>query len=318
MRQGPNSIVFAAALIAGLARVAQAAPAAPVAEQRVPTAADFARIESDMARVQQDLREQKQLILQLMQMHDALLKYLHMGGGAGNPATGSLPLPSSPAQPSSSGAAAIAPSAMGADGKLGAGAGASAARAFISGKVRVNTGQLGQAYVYLDGPKSLASRTSSVEVKQVSRQFVPAVSVVQVGTRVLFPNEDRVFHNVFSRTPGDAFDLGTLKSGDRPNPVVLLKPGHIEIFCNIHSKMRADILVVPNSIWTRVRPDGSFQLSGVPVGVHRVVLWGPDIKAVTQRVEVTAAGGTTAFSADGAARRRHLNKQGGAYESYEE
>jgi hypothetical protein len=109
-----------------------------------------------------------------------------------------------------------------------------------------------------------------------------------------------------------------LKAGDRPGPVVLLKPGHVEVFCNIHSKMRADILVVPNGFWTRVRPDGSFQISGVPIGIHRVVLWGPTISPVAQRIELTAAGATATFSADGVVRSPHLNKDGGAYGSYDE
>ena len=309
-----DSFGFTAALMIFLTGGALLPWAASAAEQQPPTAADFARMEADMARVQQDLREQKQLIFQLMQMHDALLKYLQMGGGAGNPAAGGVPpIPSATPQ-----AGTLAPSGRAGEGASAPPTAPAGTRSFISGKVRANAGALGEAYVYLDGPKSLASRSASIEIKQLARQFVPAVSVVQVGTRVLFPNEDKVFHNVFSRTPGDAFDLGTLKAGDRPSPVVLLKPGHVEIFCNIHSKMRADVLVVPNAYWTRVRPDGTFQLSGVPVGGHRMVLWGPGIKPTTQRVEVTPAGATTSFSVTVSARKPHLNKQGGAYESYEE
>ena len=311
-RSRTESIGFTAALMIVLTGGALAAPAAPAADQQSPTAADFARMEADMARVQQDLREQKQLIFQLMQMHDALLKYLQMGGGAGNPAAGLPPTQSAPLQ-----AGAVPPSGR-PEGAPASPTAPVGTRSFISGKVRANAGALGEAYVYLDGPKTLASRSASIQIKQLARQFVPAVSVVQVGTRVLFPNEDKVFHNVFSRTPGDAFDLGTLKAGDRPSPVVLLKPGHVEIFCNIHSKMRADVLVVPNAYWTRVRPDGTFQLSGVPVGGHRMVLWGPDIKPATQRIEVTSAGATASFSVAASTRRPHLNKQGGAYESYEE
>jgi len=279
----------------------------PVAAAHGPPApADYAKLQDELARVQQELRDQRQLILQLMQMHDALLKYVQLGGAA--PQAGArapaMPEPAAP-QPVPLREAAPEPMAAAPNG-----------RASITGKIR-SAGSLGEAYVYLDGPKAIATRAPTLEVKQVGRQFVPNVAVVQVGGRVAFPNEDKVFHNVFSRTPGDAFDLGTLKAGDKSEPVVLMKPGHVEVFCNIHSKMRADILVVPNGHWTRVRADGSFTLPAVPVGTHNVVLWGPSIKPVTQRVEVTAAGGTASFSADAAAHGPHLNKQGGAYESYE-
>ena len=189
------------------------------------------------------------------------------------------------------------------------------ARGTISGRIR--GAESGETYVYVDGPKAMAPRNSSVVIKQSARQFVPPVAVVQVGTRAFFPNEDKIFHNVFSRTPGDAFDLGTVKVGERPEPVVLLKPGHVEVFCNIHSSMRADVLVVPNGHWTRVRPDGSFQIAGVPVGSQRVVLWGPAVKPVSQRVDLTAAGATVSFVAEPQGRKPHSNKHGGAYESYE-
>jgi plastocyanin len=300
--------VLAAAFAGAFATNAGAAPHGP------PTAADYAKLQDELAKVQQELRDQRQLILQLMQMHDALLKYVQLGGAA--PA-GARPAaaPPTPALPTAD--LAGAPAGATKEAPPVESAPAPGARASITGKVRGGAGALGEAYVYLDGPKSIASRAPTLEVKQVGRQFVPNVAVVQVGGRVVFPNEDKVFHNVFSRTPGDSFDLGTLKAGDTPNPVVLLKPGHVEVFCNIHSKMRADILVVPNGHWTRVRSDGSFTLPAVPVGTHNVVLWGPSIKPVTQRVEVTAAGGTASFSADAVTRGPHLNKQGGAYESYE-
>ena len=82
---------------------------------------------------------------------------------------------------------------------------------------------------------------------------------------------------------------------------MLLKSGPVEIFCNIHSKMRSDVLVVPNGHWTRVAADGSFQISGVPAGTRRVVLWSPTLKPVSEQVEVTAKGGTATFSGGGAA-----------------
>ena len=316
MRHAPRTIFLTATLIA-VPSVPTTVLAAPNgADGRPATAADsarIARIEADLARVQQDVREQRQLIFQLMQMHDALLKYLQMGGVPGGASSG-FAMP-----PSADGTSGSQPPPKNAESSPPPPSAAPIARGAISGKVRSSAASLGEAYVYLDGPKVMAARSATIEIKQLGRQFVPAVSVVQVGTRILFPNEDRILHNVFSRTPGAAFDLGGVEAGDhRPSPVILLKPGHVEVFCNIHSRMRADILVVPNGYWTRVRPDGSFQLSGVPVGTHRVALWGPTIKPVSQRVELISGVANTVFSTDAVAARPHLNKQGGAYESYEE
>jgi len=92
----------------------------------------------------------------------------------------------------------------------------------------------------------------------------------------------------------------------------------VEIFCNIHSKMRADVLVVPNAHWTRVSADGSFSISGVPVGSRKVVLWSPTLKPISQQVDVSAKGGTVTFASEAMAVRPHMNKRGQAYGSYDE
>jgi len=297
--------------------VAFSAPAAPpAAPAAAPTAADVARLESELARVQQDVREQRALIFQLMEMHTSLLKYLQGGAAAAGQTL--------PAMPSASGGAAFGASSGSPAGASGASDAAlldrgpaPASTGTISGTVRPKGSSLGEAYVYVDGPKVIAPRGRTIEIKQRGKQFSPSVAVVQTGTRVMFPNEDKIFHNVFSPTPGAAFDLGTVKSGDRPNPIALMKPGHVEIFCNIHSGMRADVLVVPNAHWTRVRPDGTFQISGVPFGPRQVVVWGPGLKPVAQRVELNGTGAVTNFAPEAAPAQRHLNKTGGEYGSYE-
>jgi hypothetical protein len=98
-----------------------------------------------------------------------------------------------------------------------------------------------------------------------------------------------------------------------------MKPGQVEIFCNIHSKMRADVLVVPNGYWTRVGSDGSFQISGIPAGNRKVVLWGPGIKATSHQVDISSKGAATVtFNAEAASGRPHLNKRGQAYGSYDD
>ena len=279
------------------------------------TAADVARLQNEVEHLKQELADQRQLILQLMQAeqqrYDVVLKMLRAGGGAG------ADLPALPPPPSAS---AMMPkgtaSAAGAgDGKDGGVAGHESAT--ITGKVRSSGGAIGEAYVYIDGLRSSA-RGHTIEVKQRDKQFAPRVLVVPLGTKLVFPNQDTVIHNVFSTAPGNSFDLGSVKGGETSPPVVLLKPGPVEIFCNIHSKMRADVLVVPNGHWTRVSADGSFSLSGVPVGSRKIVLWSPTLKPVAQQVDVTPRGGTVTFTSEAMSVRPHLNKRGQAYGSYDE
>jgi plastocyanin len=261
--------------------------------------------------------DQRQLILQLMQAeqqrYDVVLKLLRAGAAGGDVAS-ALPPPPSAASVTPRSSAGGPGADAGKDGTGGAGREA----ATVTGRVKSSGGQpIGEAYVYVDGLRSSA-RGQTVEIRQRDKQFTPRVVVVPLGTKLLFPNQDTVIHNVFSTAPGNSFDLGSVKGGETSPPIVLLKPGPVEIFCNIHSKMRADVLVVPNSHWTRVGADGSFQLTGVPVGARKIVLWSPTLKPVSQQVEVTSKGGTVTFSSEAMTVKPHLNKRGQAYGSYDE
>jgi len=293
------------------------APAAP-AMAAPAEAADVARLQGEVGQLKQELaaqRQQLQLIQQLLQAeqqrYDGIIKYLQSGGGAGGGDMSALSPPP--------------PSSMGGAGKGGGGeaakessGGSGHEAATITGRVKTNSGQpIGEAYVYIDGLRSSA-RGHTVEIKQRDKQFTPRVTVVPLGTKVVFPNQDTVIHNVFSTAPGNSFDLGSVKGGETSPPVVLLKPGPVEIYCNIHSKMRADVLVVPNNHWTRVAADGSFSLAGVPVGTRKIVLWSPTLKPVSQQVDVTAKGGTVSFASEAMSVKPHLNKRGQAYGSYDE
>jgi hypothetical protein len=92
----------------------------------------------------------------------------------------------------------------------------------------------------------------------------------------------------------------------------------VEIFCNMHQKMTADVLVVPSNLYTKVHADGSFRLDNVPVGARKVVVWSPNSKPVQQKVDVTASGGQASFVLDREEAKAHANKLGQAYGSYRE
>jgi plastocyanin len=305
-----GGFVCAVALALPAARVAaMPADATAAAPPAAATPADVARLQGEIDRLKQELAAQRQLILQLMQAeqqrYDVVLKYLQTGGTPPeDPAALLAPPP---------------PSTTPAAGRTDKdGAAVARESATVTGKVRTASGQpVGEAYVYLDGMRSSA-RGQTVQIRQRDKQFAPRVSVVPIGSKLLFPNQDTVIHNVFSTAPGNAFDLGSVKGGETSPAVVLLKPGPVEIFCNIHSKMRADVLVVPNSHWTRVGADGSFQLTGIPVGTRKIVLWSPTLKPTSQQVEVTAKGGTVSFTSEAVSLRPHMNKRGQAYGSYDD
>ena len=284
---------------AGKAEKAEAAPTGP------PTRAELNKLQAEV-------REQRQLIIEMLQTeqqrYDMLLRLMR-GQGAAPPAA-----EASPAAPSEAPATDAAHKAA---KKPGIAAAPEHHVGAVDGRVAVAGGGAAEVYVYVDGHGPQGAR-KGLEIRQEGRQFSPRVAVVPSGTNVVFPNFDSVYHNVFSNSPRTTFDLGTYQAGDKARSVTVTGPGVVEVYCNLHQKMSAKILVVPNALFTKVRADGTFHLDNVPSGTRRLVAWSPETKPVAQRVEVT--GGTTqvSFSLEHQDPAAHPNKFGQAYGSYKD
>jgi hypothetical protein len=134
---------------------------------------------------------------------------------------------------------------------------------------------------------------------------------------VSFPNADPVLHNVFSPSPTQPFDLGSYRQGEKAGDVRLFKTGVVEVFCNMHAKMRANVLVVPNHHFTKANADGSFRLENVPLGARQIVAWTPDARAVSETVNLTTAGASLNFALH-AEPHAHVTKEGRPYDPYKE
>jgi plastocyanin len=272
-----------------------------------PTRAEFAKL-------QNDVREQRQLIIQMMQTeqqrYDMLLRLLQ-GQGGGTPLPGVAAAPTTaPGEPSAEATpekqAKKSTATVAADRRPGS----------IEGKVTVTGGSVEDVYVYVENVKMPLTHHKVVEIKQEGRQFNPRVAVVQTGTNLMFPNMDAVYHNVFSNSPRNSFDLGTYQAGDKARSVTVTGPGVVDIFCNIHQKMSAKVLVVPSVLYTKVHPDGTFRIENVPPGVRRLVAWSPETKVESQRVAVNGSTTEVSFTLAHEDASAHANKFGQAYGSY--
>jgi plastocyanin len=305
---GASAWLAIAVLVCALPAIGLAADGKDGAAAGAPASA------ADIAKLQQQVNEQRQLTIQMLQMeqqrYDMLLRLLQSGGQL-PPGSVLAPAPALPPATHAGGATA-APTATSALARV------APVLATVTGKVQSRAGTLKDAYVYVDLLKAPSAHGHRVEIKQKGHQFSPQVAVVQRGTSVVFPNMDAVFHNVFSQSPHNTFDLGSYRAGDTPRSVTLTSPGVVDVFCNYHSEMNAAILVVPNPLFTKVAPDGSFRLENVPAGPRRLVAWSPNAKPAPQKIDVTPGGAQAIFTLDYDAPRAHTNKLGQPYGSYKE
>lgn len=144
------------------------------------------------------------------------------------------------------------------------------------------------AFVYLvpTAGATPAPVSEPVRITQRDRTILPHVALARVGQRVEFPNEDDVFHNLFSLSPEHRFSLGRYPPGDTKTNT-FESPGVVRLFCDIHAEMAGVILVVATPHAARVAADGRFSLEGVPAGSYDAVAWHPtagaDTVAVTLR-----------------------------------
>ena len=146
------------------------------------------------------------------------------------------------------------------------------------------------AFVYLEplGAPPPASRAAPARILQRDRTILPHSMAVRTGQAVEFPNNDDVFHNLFSLSRGNRFSLGRYAPGVSPTHT-FNQPGVVRLFCDMHAEMAGVILVVDTPWVARVGEDGQYRLAGLPPGEYRAVAWHPTAGADTSRV-VLASG----------------------------
>jgi plastocyanin len=176
-----------------------------------------------------------------------------------------------------------------------------------------------QVVVYLEGVPGPSPDLEKLRraIHQRDQTFSPELTVLVKGATIDFPNDDRVFHNVFSLSEPAKFDLGLYKQGES-KAITFRRTGVVDVYCNIHPDMVAKIVVVETPFFAVTGADGRFRFDGVPAGVYPVVAWqahGPPFRG-----EVTVpAGGNAALDiklAEGQASKTHLRKDGTPYGRY--
>lgn len=155
----------------------------------------------------------------------------------------------------------------------------------VQGAKLAPVSELRNVVVYLkDAPKRPMTPVNA-EIHQQDENFLPRVVAVPVGSTVGFPNDDPIYHNVFSLSRVKTFNLGKYPRG-RSRPVRFDKPGVIKVFCEIHSHMSATVMVFDHPWFAVPGNDGRFELPAVPPGERQVTAWHERLGDTTLSVKV--------------------------------
>lgn len=141
----------------------------------------------------------------------------------------------------------------------------------------------------LDSSRKPTPPDTPLVMAQENTAFVPNLLVVPVGGEVTFPNHDAIFHNVFSYSPPQSFDLGRYPQG-QTRTVAFDEPGIVRVFCEIHSTMFATIVVVNTDRYQLLPVGSEFQFTGLPLGRYRLLAVDPAGHWTSRAVDVTGDG----------------------------
>ncbi len=150
---------------------------------------------------------------------------------------------------------------------------------------------LTEAVVMVDstapGPRPVPP--AEVLIAQERLRFVPAVSIVSPGTRIVFSNKDSFDHHVIAGLmgPGGVYldptqniqlRLSGRSGGRTPGTETrsFNQSGPYLLGCHLHSSMRGH-LYVADSPWAKLSGgDGKLLIGGLPEGAVRVRVWHAD------------------------------------------
>jgi plastocyanin len=162
------------------------------------------------------------------------------------------------------------------------------------------SGALSNAVVTIEGLQSDGGEPAPVRLAQKGCEYVPHVQVARVGALMRIVNEDDVMHNVhaFDDKGESLFNIAQPLKG-LTNRYTLKAPATLKVVCDSgHPWMRAYVVVTDHPYAAVTGADGSFMLSDVPPGTHKISMWHEYVGRMQQTVVVGAgADARVTFSA---------------------
>ncbi len=126
--------------------------------------------------------------------------------------------------------------------------------------------------VLLEGGSAPSKPPVTTVLEQRNTRFDPEIVIVPLGSSIEFPNWDPIFHNVFSLSKTQPFDLGFYPKG-QSRAVKFSHAGIVQVYCHIHANMYAAIVVTASPWYAKPAADGAFSWNDVPAGHYHLIAW---------------------------------------------
>ena len=111
-----------------------------------------------------------------------------------------------------------------------------------------------------------------IQMDQKQCVFTPRVILVPAGATVEFLNSDRLLHNIHTISRDNPSYNRTQPRG-RTIPLTFSKPEIVRVNCDLHSWMRAWVVVMEHPFYALTGAEGEFSLPNVPPGTYKLQVW---------------------------------------------
>ena len=137
------------------------------------------------------------------------------------------------------------------------------------------------------GPGKAEAAVAKAEMDQKACVFTPRVVIVPAGGTVDFLNSDRLLHNLHTASRENAPFNRTQPKG-RTIPITFSRPEIVRVNCDLHSWMRAWVVVADHAFYALSTDGGEFALPPVPPGKYVLRLWHETLGTSTREVTLGA------------------------------
>ena len=161
----------------------------------------------------------------------------------------------------------------------------------LKGKVKLSGEGLNNVVVYLEPStnKQFSPSKNVATMDQINMNFVPHVLPVMLGTKVIFPNSDKIRHSVFSVSKIKKFDFGTYPPGVEKS-IICDQPGVIPVLCYIHHDMSGYIVVLSTPFFSLTDDNGEYDIKNIPAGKYLLKFWHEEAEIKTLEVVIPSQG----------------------------
>jgi len=115
-----------------------------------------------------------------------------------------------------------------------------------------------------------------LNLDQKGCEYIPYISAVQTGQKIIIKNSDPFLHNVHVDPSADGGNIGKAKNmaqmGGGPSMSVSFSAPEdfLRIRCDVHPWMFSYITVVDNPYFALTDADGKFKIANVPPGKYKI------------------------------------------------